>query len=77
MPNTMPIANKFHKTATDMSRQPCNPEEQAMRAIVDNINENDTSTCTTSDLYELYISASGTLSKKQMISILTNVLVQS
>ena len=38
-----------------------------MRAIVDNINENDTSTCTTSDLYELYISASGTLSKKQMI----------
>ena len=38
-----------------------------MRAIVDNINENDTSTCTTSYLYELYISASGTLSKKQMI----------
>ena len=48
-------------------RQPCNPEEQAMRAIVDNMNENNTSTWTTSDLYELYISASGTLSKKQMI----------
>ena len=37
-----------------------------MRAIVDNINENNTSTWPTSDLYELYISASGTLSKKQM-----------
>ena len=38
-----------------------------MRAIVDNMNENNTSTWTTSELYELYISASGTLSKKQMI----------
>ena len=38
-----------------------------MRSIVDNINENNTSTWTTSDLYELYISASWTLSKKQMI----------
>ena len=38
-----------------------------MRAIIDNMNENNTSTWTTSDLYELYISASGTLSKKQMI----------
>ena len=59
--------NKFRKTATDMSRQPCNPEEPAMRAIVDNINENNTSTWMTSDLYELYISASGTLSKKQIV----------
>ena len=39
-----------------------------MRAIVDNINENNTSTWTTSDLYKLYISASGTLSKKQTIN---------
>ena len=38
-----------------------------MRAIVDNMNENNTSTWKTSDLYELYISASGTLSKKHMI----------
>ena len=38
-----------------------------MTAIVDNMHENNTSTWTTSDLYELYISASGTLSKKQMI----------
>ena len=40
-----------------------------MRAIVDNINENNTSTWMTSDLYELYISASGTLSKKQIVYI--------
>ena len=38
-----------------------------MRAIVDNINENNTSNWMTSDLYELYISASGTLSKKQIV----------
>ena len=38
-----------------------------MRAIVDNMNENNTSIWTTSDIYELYISASRTLSKKQMI----------
>ena len=63
--------NKFRKTATDMSRQPCNPEEQAISAIVDNMNKNKTHTWTTSDLYELYISASGTLSKKEMISNIT------
>ena len=39
-----------------------------MRAIVDNMNENNTSIWTTSDIYELYISASGTLTKKQVIS---------
>ena len=38
-----------------------------MRAIIDNMIENNTSTWTTSDLYELYIFASGTLSNKQMI----------
>ena len=45
-----------------------------MRAIVDNMNENNTSTWTTSELYEseLYISASGTLSKKQMIYNINN-----
>ena len=61
----------FRKNATDMSHQPCKPDEEALRAIVDNMNENKTSTWTTSDLYELYISASGTLSKKQMISNIT------
>ena len=54
-----------------MSRQPCKPEEEALRAIVDNMNDNKTSTSTTSDLYELYVSASGTLSKKQMITNIT------
>ena len=63
--------NKFRKTATAMSRQPCKPEEEALRAIVDNVNDNKTSTWTTSDLYELYVSASGTLSKKQMITNIT------
>ena len=63
--------NKFHKTATAMSRQPCKSEEEALRAIVDNMNDNKTSTWTTSDLYELYASASGTLSKKQMITNIT------
>ena len=52
--------NKFRKTVTDMSRQSCNPEEQAMRAIVDNMNKNRTRTWTISDLYELNISASRT-----------------
>ena len=58
-----------------MSHQPCKPDEEARRAIVDNMNENKTSTWTTSDLYELYISASGTLSKKQMISNITKYVV--
>ena len=64
--------NKFRKTATAMSRQPCKHEEEALRAIVDNMNDNKTSTWTTSDLYELYVSSSGILSKKQMITHITN-----
>ena len=63
--------NKFRKTATAMSRQLCKPEEETLRAIVDNMNDNKTSTWTTSDLYELYVSASGTLSKKHMITNIT------
>ena len=47
--------------------------QQATRAIVDNMNKNKTRTWATSDLYELYISASGTLSKKQMICNITNL----
>ena len=70
MPNTMPI------TITSSVKPPpiCHAShviQQAIRAIVDNMNKNKIRTWTTSDLYELYISASGTLSKKQMIFNIT------
>ncbi|KAL8581927.1 hypothetical protein ACOMHN_010301 [Nucella lapillus] len=62
--------DQFRKFVTK-SQQPSKPEEKALRSVIDNMNENKTSTWTTNDLYNLYLSAFGTLSKKQMIANVT------
>ena len=47
------------------------PEEEALRLVISTMAENVTETWTTSEVYSMYNAASGTLSKKQFVSSVT------
>lgn len=48
------------------------PDEMALRSVISTMTENMTETWTTAELFSKYLSASGTLSKKQFVSSVTS-----